>query len=1045
MTTPMKTFGPATRVALDPKHRNLSPVLSSNWERADHRLLVLIERPDPEDVQQKRLMSPSHGSGRDTVVNATTNSINGLIKWALTENPEASDSHAFGVALFSSATWDSLVEELKPTKVLLSGFKSTAHIFPDKPTMIYTHGNPVKKNGILYCTTLPIDQLLYKKDDENGAGEDTDAARSDLLYCVCRALSNLIVGRNPESLKHIVPKPIVVGTMDKFYELLDLLKANKTYACDLETANLSSYCNKVFTAQFAFSSDEGYMLPIQHPNSPFTDEEQLEIRKELRKLIADPRLPYGKKLIIYFNGKFDMRVLRAYFRVPLIPHDVWEIQAAEHLLDENMGLLDNLSFRGAADSNIKIRAGNLRNMFCLYGNDKFYTMPFSKEQRDTISAVDIMQNVDAQNYTVLDVQSIWGMRQSQLARAKRTKIFVNDEWVSFYKYFVRHCIYQMGVTAKTLSTMEEYGSYVDPDYIVELQDPKVSKLAPLLRELKEKLLDMQTVKDAEKIIDPQSGKSLFSLSKGVSVFKIKPLHLAVLFFDVMGLRPLRRTATGKPSADKEFLDANRDKYTEAEVLAEYSEGNKLLSTYVGSWAKSIESDLDGALDGCLRPSFGFWQVVTGRLSSFDPNLQNVPSRGKLAKLIKRMFIAPAGYLLPRWDFSAHEVRMWGNLSFDKNVCASFLAGLALRRQLIKNPTDEIRTRLKKEGDFHILNVFRFFRKWIEKSDQLRDAIKQIVFGVIYGKSARTLGIDLQNKKVGDLKKAIAALSKLLKAAPDKAGAIKLAALEAELDIAMDLDPFVTEAAEILAKMEVDMSAGMGWLTTMKNIVTKTGQVISGIGRPRRLFRVLTGINKSLGDAGRRAKNAPVQGISSEVGVLAGYLSFEACVNYSRRPSVKAVAPKTNLVSKLTRLVHDAQYYCTPYHLVVPQLQMGLWCSTTGAAEYYEEHFDFKMLAAPEVELEICAREDKAYKWDFVIDNLFDIILKSLVDQKELGRLNGEVQDAMNQIFWCWRDKGEREYLFEHYPFLDVPLEGGVENQIIAALKKYKIARIPLDV
>ena len=266
---------------------------------------------------------------------------------------------------------------------------------------------------------------------------------------------------------------------------------------------------------------------------------------------------------------------------------------------------------------------------------------------------------------------------------------------------------------------------------------------------------------------------------------------------------------------------------------------------------------------------------------------------------------------------------------------------------------------------------------------------------------------------------------------------QLAKAQAELDIALDLDPFIETATEILAKMEVDMPNGMSWLTTMKNVVTRTALVVSGIGRPRRLFRVMTGINKSISDAGRRAKNAPVQGISSEVGVVAGYLSFEACVNYARRPSVKAVAHKEHFVSKLTRLVHDAQYYCTPYHLVVPQLQMGLWCSTTGVAQYYEKHFDFKMIAAPEVELEMCAREDKAYKWNFEIPALGAIIRKSLEDQKEIGRLKGSVQDAMNEIFWCWKDRAEREYLFNTYPFLDVPYES-VKEQVRLMLKQENI-------
>lgn len=373
MKIPLKTFGPARDVAPDPKHKILLPVISSNWSTADHRMLLLIERPDPLDVQQKTLMSPSHGTGRDTVINATTNSINGLINWSISESPDIEQTHAFGVALFSSVTWDSMLAELKPTKVLLMGFKSTGHIFPDKPNLIYTHGNPHKRNGVLYCTTLPLDQLLYKKDDNKGGGsEDTDASRSDLLYTVARAMSNLAMGRNPESLSRIKANPNVIGTMEGFYKLLEELKEAKEWGLDIETKNLSSYKNKVFTMQFATSEDVGHLLPIQHPNSPFTEEEQFTIRKHLRKLICDPKLPYGRKLIAFFNGKFDMRVLRAWFRVAMIPHHIWEVQGAEHLLDENLGLLDQLSFRGAADMNIKIRAGNLRNMFCLYGNDSYY-------------------------------------------------------------------------------------------------------------------------------------------------------------------------------------------------------------------------------------------------------------------------------------------------------------------------------------------------------------------------------------------------------------------------------------------------------------------------------------------------------------------------------------------------------------------------------------------------------------------------------------------------------------------------------------------------
>lgn len=262
----------------------------------------------------------------------------------------------------------------------------------------------------------------------------------------------------------------------------------------------------------------------------------------------------------------------------------------------------------------------------------------------------------------------------------------------------------------------------------------------------------------------------------------------------------------------------------------------------------------------------------------------------------------------------------------------------------------------------------------------------------------------------------------------------LAQAEADLDVALDLEPFIEQAAEILAKMDVDMPNGMGWLKTMRDTVTRKAVVVSALGRPRRLFRVLTGINKSISDAGRRAKNAPIQGISSEVGVVAGYNAYISCVEYSRRAAAKAVEHETNKVSKLTRLVHDATYLCTPYHLVLPQIQIGLWEATTGVAQYYEKHFEFKMLAPPEVELELCSREDKTYKWDWEIPNLGIIMRKSLQDQKDLGRLKGSVQSAMEQIFWCWVDKAEREYLFEKYPLLDVPYDD-VKQQVHILLKQ----------
>jgi hypothetical protein len=141
-------------------------------------------------------------------------------------------------------------------------------------------------------------------------------------------------------------------------------------------------------------------------------------------------------------------------------------------------------------------------------------------------------------------------------------------------------------------------------------------------------------------------------------------------------------------------------------------------------------------------------------------------------------------------------------------------------------------------------------------------------------------------------------------------------------------------------------------------------------------------------------------------------------------------------SRISRLVHDASYYNTPYELVLPQIQIGLWSSTTGSAKYYDEHFGFKMLAPPEVELELCAREDKVYKWNYELPELGKIMRLTLEDQKEIG-LCDDADDAMARIFWCWTNREEREYLFENYPILNVPYVD-VKAQILLMLRQQNL-------
>jgi hypothetical protein len=147
---------------------------------------------------------------------------------------------------------------------------------------------------------------------------------------------------------------------------------------------------------------------LQHKDSPFSEEEYSIIYRRFQRLMR-----LSGKLIYVMNGKFDLRVVGHYLKLPVINHDIWEVTAGEHDLDENIGLLDQKAFRGLEGVAIKTKFGNLRNLACLYGSDFYYTAPFSKEQRDTIAFINIMEHTGAQEYCAADAQITLGVGLKQ--------------------------------------------------------------------------------------------------------------------------------------------------------------------------------------------------------------------------------------------------------------------------------------------------------------------------------------------------------------------------------------------------------------------------------------------------------------------------------------------------------------------------------------------------------------------------------------------------------------------------------------------------------
>ncbi len=196
-----------------------------------------------------------------------------------------------------------------------------------------------------------------------------------------------------------------------------------------------------------------------------------------------------------------------------------------------------------------------------------------------------------------------------------------------------------------------------------------------------------------------------------------PRQVAEVLFDHLGLPVIEKTKTG-PSTSARVLAELAAQHPLPGKLIEYRELEKLLSTYIDRLPEAINPET-----GRIHTSFHQTSTATGRLSSSDPNLQNIPTRTEIGERIRRAFVAPEGSLLIGADYSQIELRLLAHFSGDPGLIEAFQQG----------------------KDLHRMTASRIFAIPEEEvTDRLRDAAKRINFGIIYGISpfglARELGI-----------------------------------------------------------------------------------------------------------------------------------------------------------------------------------------------------------------------------------------------------------------------------------------------------------------
>ena len=243
----------------------------------------------------------------------------------------------------------------------------------------------------------------------------------------------------------------------------------------------------------------------------------------------------------------------------------------------------------------------------------------------------------------------------------------------------------------------------------EIELPLISILSKIERTgvlLDQALLNSQSKELEERLIELE--QEAYQLA-GEEFNLGSPKQLQQIFFEKLQLPVIKKTPKGQPSTAEPVLQELALDYPLPKVIMEYRVLSKLKSTYTDQLPKQVNGET-----GRVHTSYHQAVTATGRLSSTDPNLQNIPIRTEEGRRIRKAFIAEEGYELVAADYSQIELRIMAHLSKDEGLVAAFNNNLDIHRATAAEV---------------------FGRKLEEVDDAERRSAKAINFGLIYGMSA----------------------------------------------------------------------------------------------------------------------------------------------------------------------------------------------------------------------------------------------------------------------------------------------------------------------
>lgn len=511
--------------------------------------------------------------------------------------------------------------------------------------------------------TMNYQSLFYNPDNQTNLGLGV------------KTLNDHVTGIHIDIGSDIIHSSQYPETLEDIKLFLDSLHQYPELTCDIEAFGLKHYETGIGTIGFAWDQHNGGAFAVDykeftHGKGSRIGDNGIEYfgenshNPEVKKLLKTFFSSYKGKLI-YHNANYDIKI---------IVNDLF----MNNLLDQK-GMIDgiNTMTRNMGDTKLitylatNSCAGNKLRL-------KYQAHEFAGDYAEEVEDITKIPLQDLLKYNLTDCLCTWYVNNKHLPT------MIEDKQENIYNTILIPSV-------KSILQMELTGVPIDVDQVDEsetqlleiqayaikelINDPNIIAAETLLKE-RFLIKDFNDRKNKAKNPDKIKPKKLEDIKRKFNVGS--PKQLSVLLYDILELPILDRTDTKEPATGAKTLEKLINYANDPAIkkllacIIEYSQAAKITSTFIKAFKENSVLKDDGIW--YLHGGYNLGGTVSGRLSSSGPNLQNIPSGSTYAKLIKKCFISPKGWLMAGADFDSLEDKISALTTKDPNKLKVYTDG-----------------------------------------------------------------------------------------------------------------------------------------------------------------------------------------------------------------------------------------------------------------------------------------------------------------------------------------------------------------------------------